>query len=98
MEFLELNQSQLAKLAGITPGALSQILNQERSPSSNVLIKLASALGESLDFLVGRTKQSKLEDILQQPEAHSFYKGFAGLPVEKKQQVVDMIDFLKAKK
>lgn len=97
MELLDLNQAQLAKLAGITPAALSQILSKERTPSSSVLVKLAKALSESLDFLVGKTNESKLQEIIQQPDVQNFYKGFSDLSQIQKQQVVDMIDFLKKK-
>lgn len=95
MNELGVNQAQLAKRAGITPAALSQILNQERTPSSGVLIKLAQALGESVDYLVGKTKKTELSELLQQKEVQILYRSFVGLSEKDKDSVMTMIKVLK---
>jgi len=98
MDQLGLNQAQLAKKAGITAAAITQILKKERTPSTTVVIKLAKALDVSVDFLVGQANNSALADILQQPESQNFYQSFSDLSQSDKSQVLDMINFLKNKK
>lgn len=95
MDELKVNQAQLAKLAGITPGALSQILAKERTPSSGVLVKLATALGISVDYLVGRSEDTDLNDLLQNKNAQLLFRDLSNLSQSDKEQVRTMIDFLK---
>jgi transcriptional regulator with XRE-family HTH domain len=98
MVHLKLNQASLAGAAGITPAALSQILNKERVPSSVVLLKLATALDESIDFLVGRVDKTDVSVHLQNPEVMELYTGFSELTRPQKDQIFDMISYLKQKK
>ena len=92
---LKVNQAQLAKVAGITPGALSQILAKERSPSSGVLVKLAAALSVSVDYLIGRSDDTDLKDLLQNTDAKLLFRDLSNLSLSDKDQVRTMIDFLK---
>ncbi len=97
MEELKLNQAQLAKNAKITPAALSQILNKERTPSTEVLVKLARALGVSVDYLVGQSKDVEFHDLLQNSDVQVFFREFSGLSQSDKDQVKMMIEILKKK-
>ncbi len=97
MATLGLNQSALSGAAGITPAALSQILNKERMPSSGVLMKLANTLDESIDYLTGRVDKTDVSVHLQNPEVMELYNSFSGLTKPQKDHVVDMISFLKKK-
>ena len=47
-----MTQAELAEKVGVTQGAISMIENGDRSPSLEVLIKLASVLNCKLDDLV----------------------------------------------
>jgi transcriptional regulator with XRE-family HTH domain len=92
-----LNQAQLARNAGITPAALSQILSGDRTPSSPILLKIASALSVSVDYLVGNADESKLADVLENEQVQVLYREFSGLGKNDQEQVIDMIEFLKKK-
>lgn len=93
-----MNQAQLAKLAGITPGALSQILSKERTPSSGVLVKLATALSVSVDYLVGRSEETDLTDLLQNEEAQLLFRDLTNLSPSDKEQIRLMMEMLKQRK
>lgn len=98
MESLKVNQAQLSKLAGITPGALSQILSKERTPSSGVLVKLAAALSVSVDYLVGRSDDTDLTDLLQNEEAQLLFRDLTNLSPSDKEQIRMMMEMLKNRK
>jgi transcriptional regulator with XRE-family HTH domain len=98
MELLDVNQAKLAKMAGITPGALSQILSQDRTPSTGVLVKLAKALGESVDYLVGKADETSIDALLQNSETQLLFREFSGLSSNDKEQIVEMMEFLKKRK
>lgn len=98
MEDLRVNQAQLAKLAGITPGALSQILSKERTPSSGVLVKLATALSVSVDYLVGRADDVDLSDLLQNEDAQMLFRDLTNLSPSDKEQIRMMMEILKQRK
>lgn len=47
------NQRSFAKLVGITEAALSQLLNGQRDPAAETLMKLHKTTGVSIDHLFG---------------------------------------------
>ena len=51
------SQAQLADLVGVTPSAVSSYETSERQPSCAVLIKIATRLNVSTDYLLGLNKQ-----------------------------------------
>ena len=56
------NQADLARQAGVTPAAISQIEKGERVPSLVVAKKIASALSVSLEVLIGDKGPSSGEE------------------------------------
>jgi len=92
-----LNQVQLATRSGVTPAAISQIEKGHRTPTIPVLRRIAKVLGVSLDYLTGKTNQSKLKDMLEDPEVMAFYRGFQSLDPEDKKVIKKQIDFLHSK-
>ncbi len=92
-----LNQAQLAEKAGITPAAISQIEKGHRVPSLPVLHRIASVLEVSLDYLIGKTDKSTIEDLLQSNSIQTFYRGFSSLSGDDQEVIKKHIDFLKAK-
>jgi transcriptional regulator with XRE-family HTH domain len=98
MDDLGVNQAKLAKSAGITPAALSQILSKDRTPSSGVLIKLSKALGVSMDYLVGQADNIELGDLLQDEGVQLFYRDFSGLTQNDQKTIQMMVETLKSKK
>jgi transcriptional regulator with XRE-family HTH domain len=49
-----LTQAQLAEKLNVQQSMISMIENEERNPSVDVLLKLASALGVTVDELIGK--------------------------------------------
>jgi transcriptional regulator with XRE-family HTH domain len=47
-----MTQDQLAARSGVSKGFLSDIENNKRNPSSEYMLKLANALGASIDYLL----------------------------------------------
>lgn len=47
-----LTQDQLAERSGISKGFLSDVENNKRNPSSEYVLKIANALGASIDYLL----------------------------------------------
>jgi transcriptional regulator with XRE-family HTH domain len=93
-----LSQSEVAKKAGITPAALSQIEKGTRTPTTPVLYRIANALGVSMDYLAGSADKSDLYDLLQNEQIKMFYKGFQSLDSSDKELIMKNIEFLKSKK
>lgn len=98
MDELKINQVQLANKAGITAAALSQILSKDRTPSSEVLVKLSKALGVSVDYIVGQSKEVNLDDLLQNNEVQVFFRDFSNLSDSDKKTIEFMVQALKQKK
>ena len=53
-----LTQEQLAKLLGVTQGAVAQWENGMTHPAFNMLPRLAAALGVTVDELIGKEEAS----------------------------------------
>jgi len=49
-----LTQAQLAEMLNVQQSMISMIENEERNPSVDVLLKLASVLGVTVDELIGK--------------------------------------------
>lgn len=49
----EINQKQLAQMAGVTESAMSYYVKGERTPRSDVLTRIAKALETTTDYLLG---------------------------------------------
>jgi transcriptional regulator with XRE-family HTH domain len=52
-------QGDIAVAAGLTPSALSRILNGHTRPQRRSIYRLADALGVQVDSLIGGTRQKK---------------------------------------
>ena len=58
---LGLKQDSLAKNAGMSKGFLSEVETGNRNPSADYLLRIANALGVSLDFLMKGGEMSPLD-------------------------------------
>jgi transcriptional regulator with XRE-family HTH domain len=69
-EKLKMTQDQLADAAKVSKGFLSDVENSKRNVSSEYLLKIANALGASVDYLLqGQVKESKdKEPVVIPPE------------------------------
>lgn len=93
-----LNQAQLAEKSGVTPAAISQIEKGSRTPTIPVLQRIASVLNVSIDYLLGKTNKSELDDLLHDQEVQTFFRGFQSLDPDDKETIEKMVDFFKSKK
>lgn len=55
---LGMTQDQLAKLLGVTQGAVAQWENGNTHPAYNLLPKIAAALGVTIDQLIGKEERT----------------------------------------
>lgn len=92
------NQTELAKRAGITPSALSQIESGDRFPSTVVVHKLAKALSTSVDYLLGDKTEEDLSDILQDKKVEVLFRTFKELSKKDREFILRQIDALKPRK
>jgi transcriptional regulator with XRE-family HTH domain len=95
-EKLGFNQARLATEAEITPAAISQIEAGDRTPSTPILRRLATALQVSTDYLLGSSDKSELKDMLQDQSVQKFFRGFQDLNGTDKQFIQKQIDLLRS--
>lgn len=84
----KLSQSELGKLAGTSGDLIGRYERDEVKPSIEVAIKIADALGASIDYLVGKTDLEIDQSVLKRLE------DISKLPEESKQQVFMVVDAL----
>ena len=89
-----ITQARLAREAKVTPAAISQIESGKRVPTVPVLHRVAGVLNVSLDYLIGQSHQSQIEDMAQNSEFLAFYRKFQELSKKDKEQISDQMEFL----
>ncbi len=92
------SQTELAKRAGITPSALSQIESGERFPSTVVVHKLAKALSTSVDYLLGNKTEEDLSDLLQDEKIEILFRTYKDLSKKDREFILRQIEALKPHK
>lgn len=93
---LGMTQTQLAKVAKLTPAAISQFESGARKPAFDTLSSLADALKVTTDYLLGKKEQG-YDDILADPKASIMFRGYMDLSEEDKETLVEFYQFLKNK-
>ncbi len=93
-----ITQARLAKEAKVTPAAISQTDNGKLIPTVPVLHRVAGVLNVSLDYLIGQSDQSQIEDMAQNREFLNFYRRFQELSKEDREQIEDQVMFLRQRK
>lgn len=83
---LNLNQTELAKRAGLQPPAISQYESGTRNPSYDALVKLSNALQVTVDYLVSGEIQ---EEDIKDPTSKTLLKVFQNLSQQKKQELLN---------
>lgn len=91
-------QGQLAKMAKVTPAAISQIESGARLPMLPVLQKIADTLKVSLDFLAGRTDTSELDAMINNEDVQTFFRNFQQLSPDDQDTIKKNVEFLKGRK
>jgi transcriptional regulator with XRE-family HTH domain len=84
----KLSQQELGKRANTSGDLVGRYERDEVKPSIEVVIKLADALGVSLDFLVGNT------DLELDREAVKRLEQISKLPEEERLQLFNVVDAL----
>jgi transcriptional regulator with XRE-family HTH domain len=84
---LGLNQTELAKRAGLKPPAISQYESGVRNPSYDAMLKLANALGVKVDYLISGI-ESENEYSLD-PMSEILVKILQNLTISKKEEIID---------
>ena len=92
------SQTELAKRAGITPSALSQIESGDRFPSTVVVHKLAKALSTSVDYLIGNRTEEDLSDLLHDEKVEILFRTFKELSKKDRGFILRQIDALRPHK
>ena len=83
-----LSQTDLAKRTGLKPAAISHFETGERKPSFENLIKLADALGVSMDYLFGRGSEHA------STASSELLRDFEKLSLKDQEVVHDMVQVL----
>jgi len=85
------SQGQPAHKAKVSQGHISMILRQERGPSITIALALARALGVSLDWLAGLSKQNPKE---LEPDEQELLKLYDSLSDDGKAATLDTLRVL----
>ncbi len=86
---LGLNQTELAKRAGLKPPAISQYESGVRNPSYDAVLKLANALSVKVDYLISGIKSSN--DSSLDPTSEVLVKIFQNLTISKKEEIMNYV-------
>jgi transcriptional regulator with XRE-family HTH domain len=84
---LGLNQTELAKRAGLKPPAISQYESGARNPSYDAIIKLANALSVKVDYLVSGIESEN--DPSLDPFSEILVRILQNLSASKKEEVIE---------
>lgn len=76
-----ITQKQLSAQINITPSAMSYYANGSRTPSGEILAKIAKALGTSTDYLLGITDAPQTS--APNPELHYLQRNLGKLDPEQ---------------
>ena len=76
-----MTQKQLAQITNITESAMSYYVKGARTPSGDILTKIAVALGTSTDYLLGITDDP--ETSKKSPELHYLQRNLGKLDQEQ---------------
>ena len=91
MELKGLSSSELADQSDLARSTLTQFLAGNTKPSADALVKLADMLDASIDYLLGRSDESELADLLRHVKIVELVRMFAQLSVPDQQRVSEMI-------
>lgn len=89
-----ITQTNLAKMAMITPAAMSQIESGDRTPSTSVVKNIANALKVSTDFLLGLIETENHEDFSLDKQLQQAFISASMLTEKDKEKISDFIEFL----
>ena len=88
-----LTQTRLAQLLDVSPRVYNRWETGDASPHFDTVVKIAEALGVSLDELAGRTEVGT-HAAVRNPQLHSLYEKVDELPDEDQQALIVVMDGL----
>lgn len=88
-----LSQTDLAKLTGLQPSAVSHFETGNRAPSFDNLKRLADALGVSIDYLLGRSASPDVAT----PAAEQIFRDFGKMTTSDQETLAQMAALLARK-
>jgi transcriptional regulator with XRE-family HTH domain len=94
MDAVGISQAQLADRAGVSRSGLSEVLNKNRLPGCDFLLKIAVALGISTDYLLGVESDSLLEGLSKETSTKRLLAAFEALNPVGRDQALSIIEEL----
>lgn len=85
----DMTQKQLAEKTGITASAMSYYVRGARTPSGDILTKIASALDTSTDYLLGAVDEPEM--VRQNSELHYLQRNLSKLDPERLRKAEDLL-------
>lgn len=95
LEQREISQKSFAKRLNISESAISDYVNDRRTPNLLPVRDFAKYLGVSVDYLLDYQPNS--ENVSVSPKEAAFLKKLRALPKEKQALVVSLVDALSEK-
>ena len=89
----DMNQTELAFAAKLTPAAISQFESGLKMPSHKSLMKLSKGLNVTVDYLIGRIEYNFL-DLLKDPRAREIADGWNDLSIYHQQALLFLFEFI----
>lgn len=96
MQALNLSQAQLAEDAEVSKSGLNEVLNKNRAPGADFLLKIAQRLGVSVDYLLGGEPKGDAEGLWEGQDVVEMIRAISALSGGGKARVKDLIEKLKA--
>ena len=94
MEALGITQAELADRAGVSRSGITELMKRDRSPSCEFLMKIANELAVSVDYLLGRSDEAEIEDIIQHERVRTLLVRYLSLPIVEQDRVLEMLKLL----
>jgi len=90
-----LTQAQLAHRCGITEFYISRLeRGKDTNPTLNILIRLSTILGVSLDLLAGRVSLEEMTESQFEPLARMVLENWSKLPRHRQVKVMKIMDVI----
>lgn len=94
MEALGMTQAVLADRAGVSRSGITELMKRDRSPSCEFLMKIASELSVSVDFLLGESDEAAIQDIVQHDRVRKLLADFLRLSATEQDRVLEMVKLM----
>lgn len=97
LENKNMTQRALANSVGVSEVAISRYIHGKREPKGEIISRMASVLEVSADYLLGRTKDSRLPEVKLREDNEDYSIDLSGLSPEGLRKVKDYVEYIKQK-